>query len=339
VSDADTGTHAALPTRKVPIDVMRAVSMLYIVGFWHLLDYTNVAGWHYNPVTYRLTVGALSLFVLISGFLTGRMDGGLARGEIWNFYRTRFWRIYLPFVIASGLFLAAGISDTYALFKGVTLVAMLLAPPPFTLWFVNMIVLYYLIAPLLIGLRANEVAYIALCSVIVGAMVLYQAETGRIDMRLILYFPCFAVGIFLAAGSLPSSTLSLIGLLLLAALSLVPTLARPSWSLEGDPWAAPWALFGSVAVFVVVMRVARNLKAPAILTQLSEASFFMYLLHRPLYLWMQIVWFPSSEKAQVPYLLFVCLPIIGIVSWLCQRAYAGLLQGREVGVALANESS
>ena len=51
---------------------MRAVSMLYIVGFWHLLDYTKVAGWHYNPVTYRLTVGALSLFVLISGFLTGR---------------------------------------------------------------------------------------------------------------------------------------------------------------------------------------------------------------------------------------------------------------------------
>ncbi len=64
--------------RKVPIDVMRAVSMLYIVGFWHLLDYTKVVTWHYNLVTYRLTVAALSLFVLISGFLTGRQDGGLA---------------------------------------------------------------------------------------------------------------------------------------------------------------------------------------------------------------------------------------------------------------------
>jgi len=210
VSDAGAGTHATSPMRKVPIDAMRAVSMLYIVGFWHLLDYTKVVTWHYNPVTYRLTVGALSLFVLISGFLTGRQDGGLARGEIWRFYKTRFWRIYLPFVIASGLFLAAGVSDALALFKGVTLVAMLLAPPPFTLWFVNMIVLFYLIAPLLIGLRGNEAAYVALCTVIVGAMVLYQAETGKIDMRLILYFPCFAAGIFLAARSLPSSTLSLI---------------------------------------------------------------------------------------------------------------------------------
>ena len=152
MSDAGAGTHAALPMRKVPIDVMRAVSMLYIVGFWHLLDYTKVVGWHYNPVTYRLTVGALSLFVLISGFLTGRKDGGLARGEVWRFYKTRFWRIYIPFVIASGLFLAAGENDPLALVKGVTLVAMLLAPPPFTLWFVSMIVLFYLIAPMLIGL-------------------------------------------------------------------------------------------------------------------------------------------------------------------------------------------
>jgi peptidoglycan/LPS O-acetylase OafA/YrhL len=164
-------------------------------------------------------------------------------------------------------------------------------------------------------------------------MILYQAETGRMDMRLIIYFPCFAAGIFLAGGSLPSSTLSLIGLLLLAALSLVPTLARASGSLETDPWAAPWALFGSIAVFLVVMRTGRNLKPPAILTQFSEASFFMYLLHRPLYLWMQNVWFPSTEKAQVPYLLFVCLPIIGIVAWLCQRAYTALLQRREVRVA------
>ena len=329
VSDAGAGTHAALPTRRVPIDLMRAMSMLYIVGFWHLLDYTKVAGWHYNPVTYRLTVGALSLFVLISGFLTGRTDGGLARGGIWNFYKTRFWRIYLPFLIASGLFLAAGVSDTFTLVKGVTLVAMLLAPPPLTLWFVNMIVLFYLIAPMLIGLRGNEVAYIASCTAIVGAMILYQVETGRIDIRLILYFPCFAAGIFLAGGSLPSSTLSLIGLALLAALSLVPTLARPSASLEIDPWVAPWLLFGSIAVFVVVMRAGRNLKAPAILTQFSEASFFMYLLHRPLYLWMQIGWSPSTEREHVLYLLFVCLPTIAIVAWLCQRAYTGFLQRRE----------
>ena len=333
MNDAGSETRAALPTRKVPIDVMRAVSMLYIVGFWHLLDYTKVVGWHYNPVTYRLTVGALALFVLISGFLTGRKDGGLARGELWRFYETRFWRIYLPFVVASGLFLAAGVSDTLALVKGVTLVAMLFAPPPFTLWFVNMIVLFYLIAPLLIALRKNEMAYIALCAVIVGAMTLYQAETGRIDMRLIIYFPCFAAGIFLAARSLPSSTPGLIGFLLIAALALLPTLARPSGSLEADPWAAPWALFGSIAVFVLVMRAGRNLKSPAILMQLSEASFFMYLLHRPIYHWMQIVWFPRTEKDQIFYLLFVCLPIIGIVAWLCQRAYAGFLQRRELRVA------
>jgi Acyltransferase family len=163
------------------------------------------------------------------------------------------------------------------------------------------------------------------------AMVLYQAETGKIDMRLILYFPCFAAGIFLAARPLPLSTLSLIGLSLLAALSLVSTLARASWRMEGDPWAALWALFGSIAVFVVVMRAGRNLKPPAILTQFSEASFFMYLLHRPLYLWMQNV--SEYRESASSLSLFVCLPIIWIVAWLCQRAYTGFLQQREVRVA------
>jgi peptidoglycan/LPS O-acetylase OafA/YrhL len=317
--------------RQVPIDVMRAVSILYIVGFWHLLDYTKVERWHHNAVTYRLTIAALALFVLISGFLAGRNDGDLARGEIFRFYERRFRRIYLPFVIASSLFLAAGESDALTLAKGVALVAMLLAPPPFTLWFVSMIVLFYLIAPLLIGLRENEVAYFALCILIVGAMILYQSETGKMDMRLILYFPCFAAGILLAAGKLPTSSFSLIGILFLGALSLVLTLVRPSYRLEGDPWAAPWALFGSIAVFVVVMRAGRNLKPLAIFMQLSEASFFMYLLHRPLYLAMQFVWFPSTERLQVLYLLFVCLPIIGVVSWLGQKAYAELLQVRERG--------
>lgn len=312
--------------RTVPIDVMRAVSMLYIVGFWHLLDYTNVAKWHHNPVTNRLTIGALSLFVLISGFLTGRNDGDLARGEIARFYERRFGRIYLPFVIASCLFLAAGRSDALTLAKGVTLVGMLVAPPPFTLWFVNMIVLFYLIAPLLAGLRGNDAAYFALCVVIIGAMVLYQAESGRMDMRLILYFPCFAAGVFLAARPLPSSWVNINGLLVLGALALVPTLVRPSETLEGDLWAMPWALFGSIAVFVVVMRACRNLEAPTILVQFSEASFFMYLLHRPLYHWMQVVWFPSTESEKVAYLLFVCLPIIGVVSWFCQKTYAESLR-------------
>jgi surface polysaccharide O-acyltransferase-like enzyme len=332
MNGSEAETHVALPMRQVPIDVMRALSMFYIIGFWHLLDYTNLVRWHHNSVTYRLTVAALSLFVFISGFLTGRKDGVLAQGEIWRFYRTRFWRIYLPFVIASGLFLVSRVSDAFTLVKGVTLVAMLLAPPPFTLWFVNMLILYYLIAPLLIRLRGNKSGYITLCTVIIAAMVLYQAETGRLDIRLILYFPCFAAGIFLAAVALPSSPLSVVGLLLLTALSLVPTLARPFWRLEGDLWAAPWALFGSIAVFHVVTRAGRNLKPPAILTELSEASFFMYLLHRPLYHWMQIIWFPRAAKEQFFYLLFVCLPVIGIVAWLCQRAYTGFLQGREVRV-------
>jgi len=211
------------------------------------------------------------------------------------------------------------------------------APPPFTLWFVNMIVLFYLIAPLLIGLRGNEVAYIALCSVNRRSHDSVSSGDGTNRHAPYPLFPLLrcrhisgrrvAAVIDAKPHRPPTSRHSCLS---------CPTLARPSWELQGDLWAAPWALFGSIAVFVVVMRVCRNLKSPPILTQFSEASFFMYLLHRPLYLWMQTIWFPSTEKEQVPYLLFVCLPIIGIVAWLCQRAYTGFLQRREVRVAAPN---
>ena len=331
-----TGAYTTLPTRIVSIDVMRAVSMLYIVGFWHLLDYTDVRQWHHNSATYRLTVTALSLFVLISGFLAGRKDGALVAGDFWKFYKTRLWRIYFPFVIAASLFLVSGLDDIVSLIKGVALVAMLLAPPPFTLWFVSMIILFYMVAPLLISLRSYGVIYLGVCSAIILAMILYQAETSRMDMRLLIYFPCFAAGIFLAGGTLPSSRVTLIRLQLLAVMSLVPTFARSSAGLETDPWAAPWAFFGSIAFFTVVMYVGRNLRVHAIVIALSEASYFMYLLHRPIYLWMRTIWFPSNEKEQIFYLLFVCLPIIGIVAWLGQRAYMSLFQSDKFRVAAAS---
>lgn len=56
--------------RKKYLDCARAVCMLYIVGFWHLFDYTgkNIV----NPLTSQITYGVLAVFTFISGYFWGK---------------------------------------------------------------------------------------------------------------------------------------------------------------------------------------------------------------------------------------------------------------------------
>ena len=56
--------------RKKYLDCARAVCMLYIVGFWHLFDYTGKS--IVNPLTSQITYGVLATFTFISSFFLGR---------------------------------------------------------------------------------------------------------------------------------------------------------------------------------------------------------------------------------------------------------------------------
>lgn len=78
--------------RIVAFDAIRAISILWIVAVWHMFDYFPAYTALKGGVTYRITVGLLGSFVLISGFLMGRKPIAAA-----DFYRARFARIYPPF--------------------------------------------------------------------------------------------------------------------------------------------------------------------------------------------------------------------------------------------------
>lgn len=329
LSDALTDrTVPPKPLRDGPIDAMRAVSMLYIVGFWHLFDYArNKSFDHHDETTFRLTVLALGLFVFISGYLTARKDpASSGRLDAVAYYKARFWRIYPPFLIATSLFLLLHIGHSYDLYKGITLVAMFAEPAPPTLWFVSMIVVFYVIAPLLVRLRTNVAGFLALCLSLTLAMMLYEALTGHIDPRIILYFPCFAAGIFLGGRSLITSPLAIAGLVILAAVSLIPTIGRPAAAIERDLMSAPWALFGSVAIFMIVKRYGGAFTTVAVVNYLSVASFWMYLLHRPILKILVQEWFPASGAGQLGYLIMVCLPIVAVAGWITQHAYDAILK-------------
>ena len=59
--------------RNIGIDLLRAGSMLYIVGFWHLLEYTRAIDYQ-NDLTHRLTWIALAAGHLSCGRLSACGD-------------------------------------------------------------------------------------------------------------------------------------------------------------------------------------------------------------------------------------------------------------------------
>ncbi|HEY7990038.1 MAG TPA: acyltransferase [Stellaceae bacterium] len=295
--------------RSAVIDAFRLGGVLYIVGYFHLPWYVSYVPGIGNPLVKAAVVLALGLFVLVSGYLLGNTD----RSGQWvtRFYRRRFVRIYVPFVLTSIVFLAMSLEDLATFAKSIFLVAMFLPPPPLTLWFVTMIGLFYVLAPVLITASERPVGLLLIAAATMAALLIYHG-LWRLDPRIAIYFPDFAAGIYFSRRALPRSPVALVALVALAALSVVPVwLNRPEagpaeFALE----ATPCALLAPLAVFTVAMRFAGQFRSPPVLSVLGEASFFIYLLHRPIYRALTLVWQPREPPAQATYILLIGLPLV-----------------------------
>lgn len=106
-----------MSNRLVFIQILRRRSVLYIVGFGHLMNYMSVFPETTNQVTERLAVIILGSFVFLSDYLLAGKEIQLTFQSIKQFYLKRFLGIYLLYLFAIGLFLIANLSDVWALLK------------------------------------------------------------------------------------------------------------------------------------------------------------------------------------------------------------------------------
>ena len=125
--------------RNQAIDLLRGGSMLYIVGFWHLLGYVDGIDGYKNAVTYRLTIAVLGLFTLMAGCLAGRREvrGG---ADLLRYYRDRAVRILPPYALALVLFVPTGLLQWPDVGRGLLLLPAFDGQPLRTLWHVNVLV-------------------------------------------------------------------------------------------------------------------------------------------------------------------------------------------------------
>ena len=293
--------------------------MLYIVGFWHLFDYTTAFPDWKNSFTHGLSLVVLGLFVVISGFLVGLSVKKST--SILDFYKTRFVRIYLLYAFAVILFFLYGLNSGTTSLKSLFFISMVVGPPPLTLWFINMLVLFYLVTPLLFKLTENPMRYFSFIISTSMLIFIFLGIINTLDKRVVLYFPCFCIGIYCSQHGLQDRNVSIRSALLLLSLWL-------TFSYIGiDAWGFNilmdifLILSCSYLIFAISHYNENIFKKFQIVSFISFSSFAMYLFHRPIYLTLQTLYFPENEQLQVIYLLTACLPLMICISWGLQKLY------------------
>ncbi|MEB3321528.1 MAG: acyltransferase, partial [Synechococcaceae cyanobacterium] len=202
-----TGQKAGRP-RSAAIDLLRALSILWIVGIWHLLGYTDAIADYKNDVTHRLTVVVLGLFMLIAGHLVGR--AGIRGGaDVLAFYRRRLVRIYPPYLLALWWFARSDLLEPGQLRPAALLASSFGPDAPDTLWYISVLVVFYLLAPFLLllrdrmgrglRLRGETAAGVLTAVLLIAAATALAGAVPTWDQRMFLYFPPFVVGLLVTA--------------------------------------------------------------------------------------------------------------------------------------------
>jgi peptidoglycan/LPS O-acetylase OafA/YrhL len=307
--------------RHYSLDYLRAACILYLMGFWHLFEYTGIPNdiWA-NEITRRCATVVLALFCLISGFLCGRtkIDGIKGLG---SYYAGRFLRLYPPFVLASLLFWVMAIEKPGKLLDGVLLITMFNKNAPRTLWFVDMLVMFYAIAPLFLWARDKVWTCLGVLAAVLTVAAGYDLFTHLLDLRLMLFLPCFVTGI-LFAHKTPKLTWRLaVVLAILWGASVWLTTYISFEGLRDSPLQIPLGVVSAIILFLVAYAFLDGVKAPGIVGVVSYASFFMYLYHRPLYTVIKPLLAGLSVPVRTIVLICVALPVLIVLAYGLQRAY------------------
>lgn len=306
--------------RNAAIDLVRALSILWIVGAWHVFDYLPEVPETKNEVTYRITVALLGLFVLVSGYLMGLKDVALKPRELRDFYLGRFGRIYPPFVLACLLFALFKLADVAALVKAASLLAILWGPAPFTLWFIAMIALFYAVTPLLMAARRNGWTFGLVIAGLTTLSALAHLQWATVSPRLAMYLPSYCAGLWLAAHAVSWRRVLIFGLV--AALPALAISAQADTRMiESSLFAMPWALAMSAAVFGAAMAGEARLPRWGWILFVAQASYFLYLFHRPVYSLLLKFHDPAGWEARAALIVLLALPVATIAAWIGQRIY------------------
>ena len=128
-------------------DIARVLCVLWIVAFWHMIDYFKLTE-AFSDYGF-ITVGVLSCFTFLSGLFLGKKRMGIK-----DFYVARFRRFWFLLLFSAISFYAVGYIDNLSSFIGtITGLSCFGLSWARTLWYFSMLIFFYLLTPFLRGAK------------------------------------------------------------------------------------------------------------------------------------------------------------------------------------------
>jgi peptidoglycan/LPS O-acetylase OafA/YrhL len=323
------------PAKIHEFEFLRALAIL-ILMFHHSDAYGIIVSGRplefLNPYLEGILLG---IFFFISGYFAERSFQKQNKGSV-SFFLSRLIRVYPPYLLGVALFMfVLGISfkrrDLLVYLTGTHFIfAPNYAKPVITLWYIGAILLFYFIFGILLAkLRSTKPLVFVSVLVFAAAYALHQ-WTGLLDERFFKYFIVFLAGILFARPHFFSNWLSgekiwlKLGLTALATFLFSLTLNLGSTS----PLYILAVVFFILAWIILIFTLATQVNVPFILELagvISYASYFAYLIHRPMWAWLAGIFSIESGLNLILFRLFPASLAVFILSYYLQFGYDRLL--------------
>ena len=316
-------------------DILRAFAIIMLM-FHHSEAYGfSLFGIRLEGLTPYFEAILLGIFFFISGYFTGRSFQKQNKGGM-SFFLSRMLRIIPPYLLAVFLYIyVLGITlKKFNLLVYLTGTHFIFAPnyakPVITLWYIGAIILFYLIFGFMLANLQSTKALIIGSTLVFAATYALHQWTGLLDERFYKYFIVFLAGILLVRLPYLSSWLSgeqVLPKFFFAALGLFAfsqVLAFSSMS----PLYILGTVFFITSWVVLLFSLAAKIKSQLVLKLaelISYASFFVYLIHRPLWAWLVGVFSITNWQTQVLFKMIPASIVVFILSYYLQFGYDRLL--------------
>lgn len=306
--------------RDHPVDIARAICVLYIVGFWHLFENTEMI--NMMPYGEYFKNAALATFIFISGYFLGKKYLISDIITLRNYFLKRVARLIPLFVLALFSYYVVGFITLKTAILSLTGLSTFFPPQPPTLWFVSMILIFYYLFPLLSG-RKILIQILTAIS-IMGIAFLADNYLLHIDRRFFYYWPSFVTGIILGRSNLAKYFESwLIFIIMLFAFLGFSIIHLHDYG-SLPPWL--YRMLISITGAFLILSLAHLLAKSSILVKagsiVSYLSMSAYLFHRQVIdIIEKFIYWPDDGWFRVLYLVMFCLPIILFIGYMVQKIY------------------
>lgn len=302
--------------RLLYIDVARVIAMLWIVGWWHLIQYCKGGEEPYRFLgDNSITMLMLGLFMFLSGFLIGKKSFK-TKSDVKLFYKSRFWRFYLLFALSVITFPITGFNGNFrVIITTLTATSPYILPQPITLWFMSMLTGFYILTPfvkrsMLIG-----------GGILLIFILLHIIIPGGIDTRVFVYYPLYALGLYISETTVLDRVTQN---KLIILLSLILSLLLYFGAIYYEWLVYPFILIGIILI-LSVCRFLKNERIKTIISFVSYSSLCAYLFHRQIYTVVSGV-LRKLGHSELAFVLLIGLPICIILSWVIQKVYDRILK-------------